>query len=109
MSKQIRFKYEDTEYVLEYSRATAQQIEKAGFSLEKLKEQPNIQLPMLIQGAFLCHHRRIKDETLNTIINKLAAKEELIAKLVEMYADTTQTLFDEPNNDEGNLDWEANW
>ena len=107
MSKQIKFKYDGLEYTLEYSRATAQQIEKAGFSLEQLQVQPNVQIPLLIQGAFLAHHRRIKDETMNAIIKRLAGKEELIAKLVEMYADTTQTLFDDP--DEGNLEWEANW
>ena len=107
MSKQIKFKYEGLEYTLEYSRATAQQVEKAGFSLEQLQVQPNVQIPLLIQGAFLAHHRRIKDETMNAIIKRLAGKEELIAKLVEMYADTTQTLFDDP--DEGNLEWEANW
>jgi len=107
MSKQIKFKYDGLEYTLEYSRNTAQQIEKAGFSLEQLQIQPNVQIPLLIQGAFLAHHRRIKEETLNAIIKRLAGKEELIAKLVEMYADTTQTLFDDP--DEGNLEWEANW
>jgi hypothetical protein len=107
MSKQIKFKYDGLEYTLEYSRATAQQIEKAGFSLEQLQVQPNVQIPLLIQGAFLAHHRRIKDETMNAIIKRLAGKEELIAKLVEMYAETTQTLFDDP--DEGNLEWEANW
>ena len=107
MSKQIKFKYDGLEYTLEYSRATAQQIEKAGFSLEQLQVQPNVQIPLLIQGAFLAHHRRIKDETMNAIIKRLAGKDELIAKLVEMYADTTQTLFDDP--DEGNLEWEANW
>lgn len=107
MSKQIKFKYEGLEYTLEYSRATAQQVEKAGFSLEQLQVQPNVQIPLLIQGAFLAHHRRIKDETMNAIIKRLAGKEELIAKLVEMYAETTQTLFDDP--DEGNLEWEANW
>lgn len=109
MSKQIRFRFDDTEYVLEYSRATAQQIEKAGFSLDQLQVQPNIQIPLLIQGAFLCHHRRIKEDTLNTIVNKLGSKEELVAKLVEMYADTTQTLFDDPGDKEGNVSWEANW
>ena len=109
MSKQIRFKYNDEEYTLEYSRATAQQIEKAGFSVDQVQSQPNIQIPLLIQGAFLCHHRRIKEDVLNSIVKKLGSKEELIAKLVEMYADTTQTLFDEPEEKEGNLNWEANW
>lgn len=108
MSKQITFKFDGMEYTLEYSRATAQQVEKAGFSLEQLQVQPNIQIPLLIQGAFLAHHKRIKEETLNTIVKRLAGKEELIAKLVEMYADTTQTLFDDPG-EEGNVQWEANW
>lgn len=109
MSKQIRFNYDGLEYVLEYSRATAQQVEKAGFSLEQLRTQPNIQIPLLIQGAFLCHHRRISENVLNSIVNRLGSKEELVAKLAEMYADTTQTLFDEPEEKEGNLNWEANW
>lgn len=109
MSKQIKFNYDGMEYILEYSRATAQQVEKAGFSLEQLQAQPNIQIPLLIQGAFLCHHRRIKEDVLNSIIKRLGGKEDLVAKIVEMYADTTQTLFDDPEENEGNLKWEANW
>lgn len=107
MAKQIKIKFNDEEYILEYSRNTAKVMERAGFDVNAIGTMPNIQIPLLFQGAFLTHHKRLKEAEINAIWKQLKGKEELITKLAEMYGDTANTLLDEPEGEEGNASWEV--
>jgi hypothetical protein len=107
MANKIKFNYQDKAYTLEYTRASAVAIEKQGFSIEGLKTMPNMMIPLLVNGAFLVHHRRENEATINAIYKNITNKEEFISKLVEMYAETTSSLLEEPDsNNEGNISWE---
>jgi hypothetical protein len=107
MANKIKFNYQDKAYTLEYTRASAVVIEKQGFSIEGLKTMPNVMIPLLVNGAFLAHHRRENEATINAIYKNITNKEEFISKLVEMYAETTSSLLEEPDsNNEGNISWE---
>ena len=107
MPKQIMITYNDEDYILEYTRATAKIMERNGFDVNEISSKPNIQIPMLFQGAFLCHHKRTKEETIDAIFKKLTNKEDLIAKLVEMYAETVTTLLEDPDPEQGNVSWKV--
>lgn len=112
MATKITVTYKNENYVLEYSRLTASAIEKQGFALDELTSKPNIMIPLLVHGAFLKHHRELKqkqiDEIYANVINKTGKENEegFIGVLSEMYAETISSLTDENAVDEGNA---ATW
>lgn len=112
MSTKITVSYQDKEYVLEFSRTTAKQIEDQGFVLDQLGDKPATMIPLLVYGAFMKNNRGIKrslvDEIFENIVNKIGdeAEEGFINVLGEMYAETVSTLVDNASTDEGNA---ATW
>lgn len=112
MSTKITVSYQDKEYVLEFSRMTAKQIEDQGFILDQLGDKPATMIPLLVYGAFMKNNRGIKrslvDEIYENIVNKVGSdgEEGFINILGEMYAETVSTLVDNTSIDEGNA---ATW
>ena len=108
MSTKITVEYKKNEYILEFSRTTAAQIEEQGFVLDQITEKPVKMIPLLVYGAFLKHNRGIKrslvDEIYENLVNKAGEGEEngIISVLAEMYAETVQSLTDTKPADEGN-------
>ena len=109
MAKQLKFTYNEKDYVLEFTRRTVTEMEKKGFIAAEVENKPMSTLPALFEGAFLAHHRFEKKETINAIFNRMTNKEELIGKLAEMYNEPIMALIEEPEESEGNLNWVANW
>ena len=109
MAKQLRFTYEGKDYTLEFTRRTVAEMEKKGFIASDITDKPMTMLPALFAGAFLAHHRFVKEDIINDIYSKLTKKEDLIGKLAEMYNEPILTLVEEPEKAEGNLDWTATW
>lgn len=101
--KQIKFTYKDQDYILEYTRKTVKVMEGNGFNINEIDTKPMLMVPILFRGAFLSKHRFVKDEVVDDIYKNISHKTELIETLVEMYTDTIETLFDEPES--GNLEW----
>lgn len=112
MSTKITVTYKDTDYVLEYSRATAKQIEDNGFVLDQLSDKPATMIPLLVYGAFAMHNRGIKrslvDEIYKNLIGKVGkeGEEGFITVLAEMYSDSVSSLLGDEPVDEGNA---ATW
>ena len=109
MAKQLNFTYDGKDYTLEFTRRTVAEMEKKGFIASDITEKPMTTLPALFAGAFLAHHRFVKEDIINDIYSKLTKKEDLIGKLAEMYNEPILALVEEPENAEGNLDWTATW
>jgi len=109
MAKQIKFEFEGEEYTLEFTRKSVETMERQGFSSNDIVDKPASTLPALFAGAFLAHHRYLRRDVIDKIYSKMRRKEELIGKLVEMYNDTIMTLLSEPEDTEGNVEWEARW
>lgn len=109
MAKQLIFTYEGKEYTLEFTRRTVTEMERKGFSASAITEKPMTTLPALFAGAFLAHHRFVKEDVINNIYKKLTDKENLIGKLAEMYNEPIMALMEEPNEEEGNVNWTATW
>lgn len=109
MSKQLSFNHKGTQYCLEYTRKSVETMERNGFVATDIKEKPMTTLPALFAGAFLAHHRLIKQEVIDEIFSKMTNKSELIGKLAEMYNEPIMSLIDEPEDAEGNVDWTASW
>jgi hypothetical protein len=109
MNKQLRFTYQDKEYVLEYTRKSVEIMEKKGFVASDIETKPVTVLPALFAGAFLANHKFVKQEVIDEIFSKLTNKTELISKLAEMYNEPILALVDEPDESAGNVDWTASW
>ena len=109
MAKQLIFTFEDKEYTLEFNRRTVAEMEKKGFIASEITDKPMSTLPALFAGAFLAHHRFVKQDVIDKIYSKLTKKEDLISKLAEMYNEPIMTLVEEPEGDKGNVNWTATW
>ncbi len=109
MAKTITIPYNGTEYTLEFNRESVKLMERAGFDTEKLRSMPVTMLPMLFEGAFHMHHRREKKEVIEQIYSKIKGKDELMTALIELYTEPVKALFDEPEDDEGNVEWGKNF
>lgn len=109
MAKNIKLNYEGAEYVLEFTRKTVEQMEDAGFRIRELRDKPVTVLPTLFKGAFLAHCSYLKDDIINKIYATVPNKKDFMEKLIEMYSDPVEELFDEPQPSEKNATWEANW
>lgn len=108
MANAVTFTYKNVNYILDFDRNTAVLLEQQGFKVENVYEKPNTYIPMLFYYAFAKYHRGIKRNLVDEIYEKMPKKSELVKALVELYLDTGNSLFDEPEGDEGNLTWEQN-
>lgn len=109
MAKQLKFTFEDKEYVLEFTRRTVAEMEKKGFVAAEVEQKPMSTLPALFGGAFLAHHRFVKKDVIDSIFAHMTNKEDLIGKLAEMYNEPIMALVEEPEENEGNVSWTASW
>lgn len=107
MNTKIRFTYEGIDYVLEYTRHTISMMEERGFVISDVNKKPMSSLPRMFSGAFLANHKHTKQETIDAIYAKMPNKEGLFEKLTVMYTEAIEALMDEPEEDEGNIQWEA--
>ena len=109
MSKQLKFSYNGTEYTLEFTRRTVEQMEREGFVAEEVKTKPMTMLPTLFAGAFKAHHRFVKPDVIDEIFSKMTNKTDLIGRLAEMYNEPLAALVDEPAESSGNVTWTQSW
>ena len=110
MSTKITIEYQNNEYVLEYSRDSVRQMEQQGFVLDQISEKPMTMVPLLVYGAFTKNNKGIKRKLVDEIYERLVGKIDggegengFIQTLLEMYADTVNTLTENTPTDEGNL------
>ena len=109
MAKTITIQYEGTEYTLEFTRKSIEQMERQGFDIGEIRDKPMTTLPGLFAGAFLAHHRFVKKDVIDAIFTKITNKQEFLSKLAEMYSEPLEALMDEPEESEGNATWGASW
>lgn len=109
MAKQLTFEYEGQQYTLEYTRKSVESMESQGFILRSVDDIPITIIPALFAGSFLAHHRFIKQPLIEEIYKKMPDKVELIRLLAEMYMEPIVALFEDPEEEEGNVRWGANW
>lgn len=109
MAKQLTINYDEKTYTLEFNRDSVRLMERAGFDVNLIASKPVTMLPWLFEGAFHMHHRRLDKEVIQKIFAKLKNKDELLSVLAEMYREPVESLFDEPEDDAGNVEWGKNF
>lgn len=105
MNKKIEFDYKNEHYVLEYNREGIAFIERQGFSINELSSKPMLMLPMAFSGLFFKNHKRVSQKTIDEIYDKFTNKDALVNSIAEMLSEAYSSLQDEPENNEGNIDW----
>lgn len=108
MAKTITLTVDGTKYTLEFTRKTVEQMERQGFNVRDIRTQPVSTLPVLFSGAFLAHHKWVKQETIDGIFAKLPNKDDFLEKLAEMYNEPLEAMLAEPE-EEGNVSWGADF
>ena len=108
-TKELSFEFEGTQYTLAFTRRTVRLMEQNGFSPDMVTSKPAIGIPMLFKGAFIAKNKWVKDEVKDKIYGKLINKDELISKLLQMYSEPINAMFEEPEDDEKKVTWEANF
>lgn len=108
MSTQIRLNYNDKSYLLEFTRKSAKLIEHNGFNMDEISSKPNIMIPLLMQGALYKNYPKIKEKDALKMFEAQKNRNGLLTTLMEMYAETVNTFFDEDEEeiDEKNSTWE---
>jgi len=105
MSKKIEFKYQDTDYCLEYSREAIKLMEKNGFQYEKFMKEPLTMGDLAFEGAFIKNHRSIKPALINEIYSSLKDKSKLTMTLLEMIQETYEDLYADNEDESKNTEW----
>ena len=111
MAKQIKLTYEGKEYTLEYSRRTVQMMEENGFRADEVGAMPATMIEMLVEGAFLMHHRTLPTSMADEIYYKgVYDKEDFISALSEMFAEPMNALLADPEGEKPkNAGWTKSW
>ena len=113
MSTIVTVTYNNQSYDLEYSRNAVKAMEQQGFVLDQIGDKPMTMVPLLVYGAFMKNNKGIKrglvDEIYEHIADKIGDGENgFIQTLLEMNAETVNTLTDNNAVDEGNIaTWEV--
>ena len=103
----LRIEFEMKEYLVEFNRTVAANMERNGFVLTELERKPTLMIPILIYGAFVMHHPKLTVEEIDRIYEKgVNCKSDFILALKGMYAETVNSLFASPEGaDEKNCTW----
>ncbi len=109
-AKVITIPYKGKTYTLEFSRDVVRMMENQGFNIDNIDTKPVTTIPDLFAGAFRKNHASVSRKTINDIFDHMTRRDKLITKLAEMYYETVEALFDEPEEgEEGNANWDATW
>lgn len=109
MAKTIDFTYDGDEYKLEFTRKSVQALERTGFKISEVAEFPVTGFPNLFAAAFQANHRFLKRERIDKMFDATPNKNELMAKLIEMYNEPLEALLDDEEGAEKNAEWGASF
>lgn len=107
MNTKVTLTYKGVPYTLEYDRMAIKTMEANGFSLNEFIKKPMYNVDIAFQGAFIKHHRKIKQSLVEEIYENLGNKEKFVETLITMISETYEALFEEPEGEEGNVEWEV--
>ena len=105
MAKKIKITFKGEVYTLEYTRKSVEAMERRGLKLGELSDKPMTTLPLLFTGAFLAHHKFLKQEVIDEIFAQTPNREDLLHTLIEMYNEPVNALMSDPEENSGNASW----
>lgn len=106
----INLKYDGKTYPLTYTRESVRRMENAGFDIQEFAngKRPATLTEQLFEGAFMAQNRKVSRKVISEIFEHIEDKTDLVAALVEMYANTLSSLIGDETPDDGKkASWEA--
>lgn len=107
MNTKINLTYKGVSYTLEYDRATVKLLEAHDFDITEFLKKPLSNVELAFAGAFIKNHRKVSQNVIDEIYKSCPDKEGLTNALLKMINETYESLFDEPEDNEGNAKWEV--
>lgn len=107
MNTKINLTYKGVPYVLEYDRATIKLLEANGLTVDTFLEKPMSNVELAFAGAFVKNHRKVSQNIIDEIYKQCPDKEGVMKTLLKMIHESYDSLFDEPEANEGNVTWEV--
>jgi len=107
MNKKLEFDYDGTHYTLEYNREAIKYMESQGFVLSQFQDKFNTMLDIAFVAAFLKNHKRVNGKLVEEIYSHIHDKVALSQSLIEMYAETYNSMLDDTDatDDTKNIEW----
>ena len=105
----ISFDYNGKHYCLEYTRATVQLMERAGFCPNDIDQKPALRLEQMWAGAFLKNHRNVSDRVISELLDKMGDRKKLFSILQDMISETYNALVEDNDTDEGDQGNVVSW
>ena len=105
----ISFDYNGKHYCLEYTRATVQLMERAGFCPNDIDQKPALRLEQMWAGAFLKNHQNVPDRVISELFGKMGDRKKLFSLLNDMISETYNSLVEESEADEGDQGNVVSW
>lgn len=103
----ITFSYKGENYTLEFDRDVIYQMAQKGLTNDFITSNADVVLPDLFYHAFLKHHRHVGRKLAEEMLGKIKDRERFFVTLYEIYRAPLEALFEEPTEDEGNIEWEV--
>lgn len=104
----INFTYDGKEYTLGFNRRTAEALSDSGFTLDKYADDVVGYRGRLFEGSFAMNHRTTNHATVTEIWKHLPHKTDIMEALVNMYVETVNTIWAEPDEDDAKkVEWEV--
>lgn len=104
----IELNYNNKVYTLQYNRNAIYQMEKMGFNILEMKDQPFNAIRLLIYGSLIMNHQDISLEFVDKLMSDINDLDGLVKALVEMYGNVLNTFYatkDENGITKGNATW----
>ena len=107
MNTKINLTYKGVSYTLEYDRASVKLLEANGLDITSFMDKPMTNVELAFTGAFIKHHSKVAQTTIDEIFKTCKDKSSLTNALIKMINETYEALMDEPEDNEGNATWEV--
>lgn len=105
MATNVTFTYEGDEYTLEYNENAIRLLDKQfDFSLNSIEKVQLSDVPNMFFVALRMHHPRVSKKDADAMYSRIGGKTDLLAALVEMYAEAVQAIIEEPEEGEA-ISW----
>lgn len=105
-AKPIKFEHNGKEYTLEFTRDTVRQVERSGFNYNDIDSRQMDSICTLFAGAFLAHHRFVKQDVVDEIFEKMTNKGALLERLAALYMLPYEKLLAEGKDEKNVIKWE---
>lgn len=88
------------DYIIEFNRSIVVSMEDRGITPDAISAKPMNTIPRFFLWGLKMHRPKIKQEEADEVWDAIVGKEELVPKMIEMWANAQDSLMQEPEGDD---------